>query len=150
MLHQMQMPGLSRRHRPVFPSSQRGAGLARPRFSSGVCRGSPASDLSNYVIESVHFGDDTVLECPDLRDKLAVRRSPFVAHNNFGGGFGTQGARCRLEEGKRQRRTVSGCAPPPPTPHTCLLVRGAVVLGHMASAAEHASPPLNGLPPTLF
>ncbi|PNH03063.1 6-phosphofructokinase 5, chloroplastic [Tetrabaena socialis] len=61
--------------------------MARPRFSSGVCRGAPAADLSNYVIESVHFGDDTVLECPDLRDKLAVRRSPFVAHNNFGGGF---------------------------------------------------------------
>eukprot|EP00877_Chromochloris_zofingiensis_P003270 jgi/Chrzof1/12944/Cz07g13120.t1_PFK2[v5.2] len=30
---------------------------------------------------------EEVLACPDLRDKLAPRQSPFKAHNNFGGGF---------------------------------------------------------------
>ncbi|KAF8067362.1 PFK5 [Scenedesmus sp. PABB004] len=32
-------------------------------------------------------GADEVLLCPDNRKKLVARASPFVAHNNFGGGF---------------------------------------------------------------
>eukprot|EP00891_Asterochloris_glomerata_P002507 jgi/Astpho2/2507/e_gw1.00048.51.1_t len=30
---------------------------------------------------------EDVLECPMLREKLKPRQSPFVVHNNFGGGF---------------------------------------------------------------
>lgn len=32
-------------------------------------------------------GADEVLSCPDIRPRLVSRPSPFVAHNNFGGGF---------------------------------------------------------------
>jgi len=32
-------------------------------------------------------GDDSVLEVPDIRPRLVAQPSPFVAHNNFGGGF---------------------------------------------------------------
>lgn len=41
-------------------------------------------------------GPDDVLECPDLRDVLTARPSPFVVHNNFGGGFVSDGDRVAL------------------------------------------------------
>ncbi|KIZ01731.1 hypothetical protein MNEG_6227 [Monoraphidium neglectum] len=41
-------------------------------------------------------GADDVLECPDLRHVLAARPSPFVPHNNFGGGFVSDADRVAL------------------------------------------------------
>jgi len=40
--------------------------------------------------------EDEVLHCPDLKDKLAPRPSPFVSHNNFGGGFVSDSDRVAL------------------------------------------------------
>ncbi|KAI8474291.1 MAG: phosphofructokinase family protein [Monoraphidium minutum] len=41
-------------------------------------------------------GPDDVLECPELRTVLTPRPSPFVVHNNFGGGFVSDGDRVAL------------------------------------------------------
>jgi 6-phosphofructokinase 1 len=41
-------------------------------------------------------GADEVLVCPDNRTKLQARPSPFVAHNNFGGGFVSDNDRVAL------------------------------------------------------
>ncbi|GAB4815012.1 hypothetical protein N2152v2_002058 [Parachlorella kessleri] len=39
-----------------------------------------------YQVESPDRSDD-VLDCPNIRSKLKPRPSPFVVHNNWGGGF---------------------------------------------------------------
>ncbi|KAL3140014.1 hypothetical protein ABBQ38_004298 [Trebouxia sp. C0009 RCD-2024] len=58
-----------------------------------------ASDgVSNtaFAIEAPGDSDD-VLECQDLRSKLKARDSPFKAHDNFGGGFASDGDRVALQ-----------------------------------------------------
>ncbi|PRW61573.1 phosphofructokinase family [Chlorella sorokiniana] len=42
--------------------------------------------VTNFQVETPDFADE-VLECPSLRHLLRPRPSPFVVHNNFGGGF---------------------------------------------------------------
>ncbi|GLC45531.1 hypothetical protein PLESTB_001203600 [Pleodorina starrii] len=70
---------------PCVPRCRRTSTLV-PR--AGPSPATSGSDLtSNYIIEPVSFGEDAVLECPEMRSKLLPRPSPFLVHNNFGGGF---------------------------------------------------------------
>eukprot|EP01023_Acetabularia_acetabulum_P008938 TRINITY_DN1393_c0_g2_i1.p1 TRINITY_DN1393_c0_g2~~TRINITY_DN1393_c0_g2_i1.p1 ORF type:complete len:553 (-),score=93.04 TRINITY_DN1393_c0_g2_i1:301-1959(-) len=51
---------------------------------------------------------DDVLQCPTLRDKLKPKPSPFVVHNNFGGGFVNDSDRVALQSMKFASLDSSG------------------------------------------
>ncbi|EFJ49706.1 phosphofructokinase family protein [Volvox carteri f. nagariensis] len=67
-----------------------------PRARPTPAATSGADLTTSYIIEPVSFGEDAVLECPDMRSKLQPRPSPFVVHNNFGGGFVSDNDRVAL------------------------------------------------------
>ncbi|KAA6423820.1 MAG: phosphofructokinase family [Trebouxia sp. A1-2] len=67
--------------------------LKRQRFIRVAADG---SSNTAFAIEAPGSNDD-VLECPDLKSKLKSRDSPFKPHDNFGGGFASDGDRVALQ-----------------------------------------------------
>lgn len=41
----------------------------------------------SFAVQPAQHHNDEVLHCPNIRSKLRPRPSPFVVHNNWGGGF---------------------------------------------------------------
>lgn len=72
--------------------------LLRNRRHAAVPLASKIDDaVMKFAVAPPGEGNDDTLECPDIRDKLSPRPSPFVLHNNWGGGFVSDGDRVALQ-----------------------------------------------------
>ncbi|GFR51324.1 hypothetical protein Agub_g13689 [Astrephomene gubernaculifera] len=103
---QLRCPQMQMHRRPASGAIRYGrlscspvAPCRRPLVKAPSSKPNPASgtDLpTSYIVEPISFGEDSVLECPEIRTKLTPRPSPFVVHNNFGGGFVSDNDRVAL------------------------------------------------------
>ncbi|KAJ9512136.1 hypothetical protein QJQ45_012713 [Haematococcus lacustris] len=105
VIQRLVRPAWSQRHgnSPTWPSAMTpGPPLGRwlDRDTNGCLNFQGIGESMQHPLEQCSCSADEVLEVPSLRSRLQPRLSPFVAHNNFGGGFVSDGDRVALSSMK--------------------------------------------------